>query len=204
MNDYCRKEFHERLSRNWIPVLEADGFVTSGWSWRRDREPFIHCISVQDRSDGKACCVNLGAHLTFLPVVGSSISIEALTPDCCEIKGRLAPSGQIDHWWPFDGGKDEVENLIGFYESQGRAFFEQYDDFPRTFEGIRPEHIENENLSGLFPTMTKVRIALLLARVNEHLGNIVAVRAFADLGLRIAKHGVVSKREFKRMLGRIS
>lgn len=91
-----KAKFIAHVERDFVPVLREAGFDGQGLCWRRLREPFIDCVDIQSRSDDAACCVNLGEHLTFLPIAGGSSApdIEAMTLVDCELNNfRLKPSG---------------------------------------------------------------------------------------------------------------
>lgn len=194
--------FAAMLERHLAPALHADDFVGQGWEWSRLRDPVVNCIQIQPRSDHIACCVNLGVHLTFLPVAGGSSRSEwpnISQPDC-EIKHRLAWEGESEHWWMYEDAEDAVSDLVACCQKHGKAFFDQFGQFPRPFVDIAPEDVGNESVAKLFPVMTKVRKVLLLARVHDYLGNAEQAVQFSQIGKETAGPAVGPKAAFRELL----
>jgi len=180
------KDFTEQVETILVPYFKEQGFAQSGIdNYRRYKKPFIHCIWLQERSDRKALCVNLGVHLDFLPLCGmiSIPKVEEVIQPACDITDRLTPKGQYDYWWPAERAKRQVKSIKALYQKEGIAFFERYTSFPDVFESITLEDIKSSNASVILPGMTYVRMALFLARVNEYIGRSEKAIQFAEYGL---------------------
>ncbi len=177
------KEFTDCIKERLVPALEQHGFNRNGIdNYQRYMKPFIHCIWLQARSEGDAICVNFGVHLDFLPIVGISdnIPIEKIEQIHCEIKDRLASS----RWWPALPAKEQVTSLITVLKQEGMPYFERFSSFPGIFDSITVNDIESGKAIQCLPRMTNIRIALLLARVNEHVGKKEMAVQFAQYGLK--------------------
>ncbi len=190
-------EVEERLGS----VLSDAGFNGAELRWVRLRGPYIDCVDIQVRSDDAACCVNLGEHLSFLPVVGGStpVDIENMSSVECEIKQRLAPEGEPEHWWEV-GVESSVDDLINCFRSSGEAFFQKYNDFPNPFIGIETSDIESDATLELMPMMTKVRRILLIARIYDYLNDAANATAWAEFGKKNAGMAVGPKAAFREIL----
>lgn len=196
------KHFALLLERRLAPVLIADDFLGQDWTWSRLRQPVINCIQIQPRSDRIACSINLGVHLTLLPVAGGSHRIEwpKVSQPHCEIQSRLAWEGESEHWWRYEDGEDAVNDLVGCYQKHGKAFFGQFDNFPHPFVDIEPSDIGGETVARLFPIMTKVRKLLLLARVHDYLGDSERTVQFSHIGKETAGPAAGPKAVFRELL----
>ncbi len=183
--------FRELLKTRLGPVLCADGFARIGKEWQRIVGPLINCLNVQNKSDNAACCVNLGVHLAFLPTFTSSVSgSKPIDPADCEISDRLCWEGEPDHWWPYADGERAADDLVACYERRGRDYFALFARFPRPFVDVELPDFRDKATTDLFPMMTKVRKALLLARVHDHLGNAEKAVEFSRFGESIAGRGL--------------
>lgn len=184
------------------PALKEMGFSRRRQFWKRVREPFIDCVGIQTRSDNAACCVNLGEHLTFLPIAGGSAMphTETMRPVDCEIRKRLAPGEDVDHWWKFDNAAAEVANLIRSVQTDGEAFFAKYRRFPTPFTDLKMAEIDTDRAFELLPMMTKTRRILLIARVYDHLGDGGRAVAWAEFGMANVGMGVGPKVAFREIV----
>jgi hypothetical protein len=181
------QEFTEMIRSIFLPYLKEQGFSCQGIkNYRRFQKPFIHCVNLQARSDGKAICVNMGVHLDFLPVSGrlEIPSVDEIKEINCCIRTRLSPMGQSDCWWVADPAMNQVELIKQLFQEQGIAFFEKFRLFPDVFGLVTIEDIESGNTMKVFPGKTRVGMAMLLARVNDHIGQKEKSIQFAQYGLR--------------------
>jgi hypothetical protein len=132
------------------------------------------------------CCVELGVHLDFLPVIGGGAAeLEAMTVTRCEVRKRLTPRSDLqDYWWQY-GDEAADEDLVAVVESVGLTFFQQLETFPDYWQHIALEDLRNETFSNYLPGMTRVRAVLLLARMHSFLGDVEGSRSLAAYGLEI-------------------
>lgn len=197
-----KAEFIAHVERDFVPVLREAGFDGQGLCWRRLREPFIDCVDIQSRSDDAACCVNLGEHLTFLPIAGGSSAPdnEAMTSVDCEIKERLAPDGKPEHWWKFENAAEEVAVLLNCFKARAQTFFGKYRDFPKPFIDMKMSDIESDAALRIMPMMTKVRRILLIARIFDHLGDGPTALEWAEFGKENAGMAVEPKVAFREII----
>lgn len=202
MTTVMKNHFFEMLDGELSPILQANGFAGHGREWKRLRDPVINCVEIQLRSDQAACSVNLGVHLAFLPVVGglSPVDFNAITEVDCEVQSRLAWANEREHWWEFDSPEESVANLVACFRERGEAYFEKFSQFPHPFIDIDPDSLDDDEISTLFPIMTKVRKVLLIARVHEHVGDIANAVRFAQLGKEVAGMAVGPKAAFREIL----
>lgn len=198
-----KTDFMESLGRNLVPILREAGFGGQSPCWTRIREPFIDCVDVQTRSDDAACCVNLGEHLTFLPVAAGSRTpnVETMTTVDCEMKRRLAPKGYPEHWWSFENVPAETADLINCFQAHAEEFFGQYRNFPKPFTDLELADIDSDvAIEMLFPMMTKIRRILLIARVYDHLQDRASSLAWAEFGIANAGMAVGPKAAFRQIV----
>src|SRR5262249_36571457 len=147
--------------------------------------------------------VNLGVHLDFLPVVGGAgaVSLKEMTVAHCDVKKRLAPDPDLDdYWWAYeDAGARQT--LIATLETKGFPFFGDLESFPDYWLKLSPEDLRAATFGAKLPGMTRVRAALLLARLHAFLGNWQRCHEFAEYGLGIVPALAAGpKRAFKELL----
>ncbi len=195
--------FMKSLAGNLVPVMQREGFSGSSIEYKRLAGRIISILSVQEHSDRSKCCVNLGVHLDFLPAVpgNTTVAIGEMSQSQCEIKKRLVPGhGLSDYWWEYRAGDRAVGNIIASFQEDGRSFFGRFAAFPLFWTSIDVERLK-EDFSGLLPGVTRVRAALMLARIHKFNGSNARCREFAEFGLSVAKPMASGpKRELKRLL----
>jgi hypothetical protein len=183
------KRFHQLLNRDFSPLLRADGFKGSGNSFRPVKGERIDVIGVQGSRSGGECCVNLGAHFSFLPSEGGGrvTDPKKFREYDCTFRGRLHEATEGDHWWTYGTSDAEAEaslaDLIDLYARRGGLFFTRFEPFPDVFERIMPADIVDGDLSKMPAAMTLPYAAMILARIMNHLGHGEKCRQFAEAGL---------------------
>lgn len=183
--------------------LPPRGFQGKDIEYRRQRGHVISCLVVQEHSSEPRCCVDLGVHLDLLPVMGGTgtAQLEAMTVTHCEIRRRLTPRPDLeDFWWAYHESGAR-EGLMTALESQGLPFLERLEAFPTYWQSISVDDLRAGAFTTLLPGVTRIRAALLLARVHRFLGDGTRCHGFAAYGLEIAP-AVASgpKRAFKELL----
>lgn len=138
--------------------------------------------------------------MDFLPdVIGRNGTHTGVTQADREIKQRLAPSGESDHWWPV-GDAVQTSSMLACLKECGLPFFEQFKSLPGPFGSITPETVGDDSVIALLPNMTRVRRILLLARVHQYLGNTERALEWARFGMENAGMAVGPKVAFKEIV----
>jgi len=191
-----------RLSNQLQELFRSYGFTGERGEWRHVGDPEICCIGIQERSDNAAFCVNLGVHLAFLPVAGQSGApdVNSITTVDCEIMSRLGWRDESEHWWEFKSLESSVADVIACYEEHGRSYFDRFSNFPHPFVDIGVDDLDNDDVSTLFPIMTRVRKLLLIARVYDYLDDSKSAVYFSRIGLDAAGRAVAPKVAFRAIL----
>ncbi|MGJ7499537.1 DUF4304 domain-containing protein [Variovorax sp. ZT5P49] len=183
-----RTTFLKLLTQKLFPVLKAEGFEGLGQTLRRIDGPLIHVFNVQGASGGKACYLNLGAHLDFLPTEGGAqVAPDALEESHCVFRDRMEPPPGAAFGWAYGAAKEQAEENVEFIVSEwtgpGRAFFARHGSYPQSFEQMLRE---------TDPNQIHARTALHLARIAVHLGDLARARALVDAGLARAPERATS------------
>jgi hypothetical protein len=184
-----KQRFCDVLNREFAPALREMGFVGSGRHFRRIRGEVIHALWIQGDKYGGRCAVNLGLHLSFLPV-----SAEGGPPPANEIKAaecafttRLAPGRAIDHWWRYGGllrsPVRSARHLIETYAESGEPLFQRYATVEAVGDMASPDALRSGWAGAGFAAATGPRLALTLARIHQHLGDETQARIYAEVGL---------------------
>jgi hypothetical protein len=183
-----RTTFLKLLTRKLFPVLKAEGFEGSGQTLRRIDGPLIHVFNVQGATGGKACYLNLGAHLDFLPTEGGGqVAPDALEESHCVFRDRMEPPPGAAFGWAYGATKEQAEENVEFIVSEwagpGRAFFARHGSYPQSFEQMLRE---------TDPNQIHARTALHLARIAAHLGDRARAQALVDAGVANAPERATS------------
>ncbi|UVH60842.1 DUF4304 domain-containing protein [Variovorax paradoxus] len=183
-----RSTFLKLLTQKLFPVLKAEGFGGAGQTLRRIDGPLIHVFNVQGASGGKACYLNLGAHLDFLPTEGGAqVAPDALEESHCVFRDRMEPPPGAAFGWAYGVTKEQAEENVEFIVSEwagpGRAFFARHGSYPQSFEQMLRE---------TDPNQIHARTALHLARIAVHLGDRARAQALVDAGLARAPERATS------------
>ena len=162
----------------------------------------INVISVQKHSSDSIVSLNFGVHYDFIPKSGSAelpSKSEMELPDC-EFKVRITPDpSQNDYWWPIS--PDSVDQIAALIEKRAESFFDRYSINGKVSKIVIDDL--NENMPDIFTSTTKVRACLILARIQETLGNTASATAFAEYGIKLAGMAVGPKKILKDILIRI-
>jgi hypothetical protein len=201
-----RDQFHSQVKEVLKPALIADGFRASGTTYRRKLGEVIHVINLQGSMYGGKCCVCLGIHLAFFPMVGSNKpcdSSEIKEPEC-EFRSRLKPEGQSDYWWGYGGTESEArasaESILRLYRDVGVPYFKAFSKFPDDFVRVTPTMLSSSASLPFPSSYTIVRRVLALSRIALHTGRIADAKAFAEIGLAKAGPAFALNSEFRNII----
>lgn len=172
-----------------VPVLKQDGFLGSGTTWRRVDGEVIQLLNLQGSRHGGECCVNLGIHLTFLPIVGTGEMVQpkTITEPECEFRNRLTQPRHADQWWTYGSCEQEAidscHSIAELYQTQGRSFFGRLSVCPDDFLRVAPDQLSDDALVRELYGCSRVRLALALGRVAMRFGELQMARTYAEFGL---------------------
>lgn len=201
------KYFLSLLRREWMPYLSHVGFKGDGERFQRTIGDVIHVIGLQKNKYGGSCCVNLGIHLSFLPLSAGNIPQPGVPVrvESCEFQWRLAPAGYSDYWWAYEPGVaahlplsilqeenrgpgERARHLASTYETVGEPAYQRLTRVDQIAALIKLEDLDNEWRIVPEYAFTPGRAALTMARIHKHLGHYELARRFAQAGLqRIGK-----------------
>lgn len=184
-------------------TLRSHAFEGTDLAFRKRRGHVISCLVVQEHSSKTKCCVDLGVHLDFIPVVGgaSAIQFEAMTVPHCEIRKRLTPEANLDDFWWGYSDADARAGIVTALETQGFPFFKAFESFPDYWLGVSLGDLRSGSYQAKLPGVTRVRAALLLARVHAFLGDWPRSHDLAAFGLEIVPAIATGpKKAFKELL----
>ncbi len=196
-----RDQFHSQLKLLLKPALIADGFRSSGTTYRRTLGEVIHVIALQGSVHGGQCCVCLGIHLTFFP---RDVDANKITEPDCEFRIRLAPPGQVDHWWSYGATEQEARasavSILRLYREVGVPYFQSFSTFPDDFIRVTPAMLACDTPLPFPGRSTEVRQALALSRIALQAGRVTDAKQFAEFGLARVGPAIGLKNEFQKIL----
>jgi hypothetical protein len=197
------KTFLTLLRQEWVPFLAGVGFEGDGERFQRTLGDVIHVIGLQKNKYGGSCCVNLGIHLSFLPLPGGSFPQPGVPvrAESCEFQWRLTPKGYTDYWWAYEqdvaahlplsmlqkenrGPLEQARHLAKTYETTGEPAFKRLSSVDQIAGLIKIEDLDRGWPIVPEYAFTTGRAALTMARIHKHLGNDDLSRRFAQAGLQ--------------------
>ncbi|MCA9043366.1 MAG: DUF4304 domain-containing protein [Planctomycetaceae bacterium] len=200
--------FRGYLRKHFAPLLHSLGFTGKGSNFRRVVGEAIHCVNLQGDKYSGSCAVNLGLHLTFLPIEhsGDLPDIETIEEVSCEFRDRLTPEGVFDYWWKYKCSKSQLienaEHLIRTYKEQGEPRFAQFASTEQIAEMMTVDDIRlNSAPTGFrFSTTHTVKAALAMARIHFHIGNFEVALEFANAGMEKVESWSPRKAKLQAMI----
>lgn len=195
--------FWENIKKHVEPILYDHRFEGTKGCYRKCVNEIINFIWIQEHSDKSKFCVNLGVHLSFLPAVPGSkiIPFNEMDQAHCEIKKRLVPSHDlVDYWWLFSELNDSMLEVLDAYQTDGVQFFNRFSNYPSDWQNFTVGNVKDPSFTTLLPGVTKVRAALMFARIHKQLGDLSKCKEFANLGLEVAGKMAVGPRSALKAL----
>jgi hypothetical protein len=190
------------IKSRFAPVLRIDGFIGSGRTFRRTRNDQIHVVNVQGARYGGQFAINLAIQPITIPdVLGNEPDPKKITEAACEFRKRLSEFG-ADQWWKYDDLESlekAMSDAARVYEAFGRPAFEAMSRQPSPLSTITTAQLSDGSLGFNGFGTTKVRLALILARLREAEGRIVDAALFAEYGLVHAIRAFGLRSELERI-----
>jgi hypothetical protein len=187
---------------HFAPTLRAQGFTGSGRTFRRTRNGQIHLVNIQGSSYGGQFAINLAIQPIAIPdVLGNEPDSKKIIERECEFRRRLSESG-ADQWWRYDDSaslEKAMDDAVKVYEEYGRPAFEAMSMSPSPLDTIKLEQlVEGRVALNGFET-SKVRLALIIARLREAEGRISDAVSFAAYGLEHSTRAFGLRSELERI-----
>lgn len=185
------------------PVLRADEFSGSGSTFRRVVGDWIQVVNVQGARQGGSFAINLAVHPLQVPdLAGNDPDTKKITQELCEFRRRLSEAG-TDQWWEYEQTEESMASAMkaaaSVYTSVGRALFAGILGPSSPFITVTPA----EFIAGSFDFKgfgsTKVRMALILARLRQKEGRRADSIAFAAYGLENVGSAVALRKELRQL-----
>ena len=200
-----KKEFYGFLRDKFAPELRKVGFKGSGRHFRRVNGEIINAIWIQGDKHGRGCAVNLGLHLTFIPVNWQEELPDVATVKeiDCEFRTRLSPKNKGDYWWKYDGlltsPSKSAGHLIRTYFDRGEPRFKCYASVEDIGSMLSPMQLRSGDYFEDCWNTTMPRIALVMARIQLHLNNGKLAREYASIGLQRLGRAVALKQSLEEI-----
>ena len=198
--------FFSILKQELSPKLREIGFKGSGQNFRRINNEIVNIVNIQVNRYGGGCAVNLGLHLSFLPMSSNTVlpNLENIKENDCEFRTRLAPKNKPDYWWNYDGllGSPEkkARHLFNTYFKYGEPVFKKFDSVENNAAMFTIDDLKKKDSLYVFGHVTLQRGALTMARIHLHLGNMAKAREFAIFGLQNLGRATVLQSQYEEIL----
>jgi hypothetical protein len=185
-----RENFNAALKAEFAPALRVLGFKGSGQNFIRVSGEVINALNIQGSKFGDAAFVNLGLHFTFLAPCWTEEPrpIAKWREADCEFRVRLSTRPGFDFSWKYGATQSDAlisaRNISAVYCDLGESLFERFYDPLCVASAVSVEALERGDTQGFPWHVTKVRMALAMARINQRLGKPIEARRFAEFGLR--------------------
>ena len=198
--------FFSILKQELSPKLREIGFKGSGQNFRRINNEIVNIVNIQVNRYGGGCAVNLGLHLSFLPMSSNTVlpNLENIKENDCEFRTRLAPKNKPDYWWIYDGilisPEKKARHLFNTYFKYGEPVFKKYDSVENIAAMFTIDDFKKKDSLYVFGYITLQRGALTMARIHIHLGNMEKAREFANFGLQNIGRATVLQPQYEEIL----
>lgn len=185
------------------PCLREDGFSGSGRTFRRVRDSWVQVVNVQGSRWGGSFAINLGLHPVMLPdVIGNVVDPKKITESLCEFRRRLSESG-ADQWWDHapteEGMSAAMAQAAKVYVTIGRPLLEQLSGPLAPMNTVSPDEFASGQFDFRGFGTTKVRMALVLARLRRVQGRALEAASFARFGLAHVNSSFALRRELEEL-----
>ncbi|MGD1841003.1 MAG: DUF4304 domain-containing protein [Thermonemataceae bacterium] len=178
-------DFKKIVTKEIAPFLREQGWKGTGFNYTKHIGNIIRALTIQPSSAGGKFCVEIGIHFDFIPLKGGKEFTKMKTWDM-EIRTRLTPHGESDFWWDFPTNENDRAQLFDalreLITTRGEAYFKPFDQWKEIITKFSIDDIENGNTKSLFK-IPPLSTALLLARINDEIGNREKAIAFSKYGL---------------------
>ncbi|WP_209444287.1 DUF4304 domain-containing protein [Paenibacillus ihuae] len=199
------------------------GFMGSDHHFRKNSdEHFIYTLVIQGNRYGGSCIIELGVHLDFLPIgLNEKADNHNLTVYDCEFRERIEAGipwtqrifgpAQAQAGW-FEYGKSEadairtINRMYKVFKVRGLEYFDQFKGFPEPILSITLEELKagrsKQQMSMGAPL--DLRLALVIARTHEFVGDLNSSLKFAEWGLNHLGQATGLKPYFEELISRIT
>ena len=169
------------------PVLRDADFKGSGRNFRRIAGEFVQCVNLQGASYGGSFAINIGIQpLAMLGDPDERVTKNSIKEIDCEFR-RRATDGPFDQWWKYtqlvSSKKRAAQNAASVLKGFGLPVLDRMCSPESPLLTIDPVSFA----AGIFDFqgfgLSKIRVALTLARMRKAAGDLSACRGFAQYGL---------------------
>ena len=204
----AKTAFYKHLNKVFYPKIIDLGFKGRDQLFRRVRGELVDVINIQDALQDANCCIKLGLHISFFPVVWSSLKFvdpNKLRVDDCEYQKYLAPDNQSEYWWFFDGGGSggspdaSVSHIIDTYLNIGEPSFQQFQNIQDLLNALTDNKIKENEVFEVFGEVFPARAALIASRIYKHLGDNSRASEQAKIGISKLGHTVEARNELEEL-----
>ncbi len=110
----------------------------------------------------------------------------------------------MDYWWKYDGmfssPRKSVDHLVATYLNRGEPRFLEFDSTEKIAGMLKPEDIVCDKTYMRFGYVNAVHGALVMAKINRHLGNTTLAVEFAKAGLNNIGKATIFKPHLEEFL----
>ena len=201
-----KKAFFNILKQELSPELRKIGFKGSGQNFLRIENEVVNIVNIQNYKYGGSCTINLGLHLSFLPMNWTTElpNLKIIKEYDCEFRTRLAPYSRSDYWWKYDGflssPEKKARHLIKTYFKYGEPQFTKFDSIEKIAAMFTIGEFKKEDWLTVFGDITLQRGVLTMARIHRHLGNMPMAREFAIFGLENLGKATALQSQYEEIL----
>jgi hypothetical protein len=135
-------------------------------------------------------------------VIGNVVDPKKITESLCEFRRRLSESG-ADQWWDHapteEGMSAAMAQAAKVYVTIGRPLLEQLSGPLAPMNTVSPDEFASGQFDFRGFGTTKVRMALVLARLRRVQGRALEAASFARFGLAHVNSSFALRRELEEL-----
>lgn len=183
---------HYLLSRK----LTDEGFVfDNDLTFRKTKGRVIEVVCFQKKTDDSGYFINLGCHLDFIPASPGTIIVswDRLEQPQCDLQCRLTKNKEIsDCCWSVNELNSQI--VVESYVKTSKRFFGRLENYPEAWTSCSISLLQSGDFIDEFPGLTRVRAALLFARIYKEIGDMAKLHEFVNYGLSVCGKMAVGPR----------
>lgn len=205
------KSFRMLIKDNLRPMLNEMGFKGTDHHFvKKTNDNYSYTLVIQANKYGGSCVMEMGVGVDRIEMNGNKIT----SVYDCEFRKRIKREitlldrlrgNTLEKWYEY--GKDESQALKSIrlmsehIRVQGPVYYDQFDHFPNPLIKITLEELISGS-SRLYNlgSPPKLRLALVLSRTHQYLGNKKDQIEFAEWGLRNIGNAAALEEQFRKLI----
>lgn len=206
------KTFRRLIKDNLKPILNDMGFKGTDHHFiKKTNGHYIYTLVIQANIKGGACIMEMGVGIDCVDLNRNN---KITTVYDCEFRKRIKQEitfwdrvrgNTLEKWHDYGENENQalktISKMSKLFKVQGPEFYGQFDQFPNPLSKITIEElISGSNRIDNLGSPPKLRLALILSKTHQYIGNKKEQISFAEWGLRNIGNASALEEEFRKLI----